>query len=65
MRNAVARVVGGIKDEKGREGEGKKEGKGEKVKRFREQGGRKKNNKERRERVMSLPLYQRIKPVGW
>lgn len=48
MRNAVAGWWGGIKNEKGREREGKKEGKrGERVKRFREQGGRKKNNKER------------------
>ena len=39
--------------------------KGEKEeKRFREVGWEK-NDKERRERVMSLPLYQRIKPVGW
>lgn len=27
--------------------------------------GREKNDKERWRRVMSLPLYQRIKPVGW
>lgn len=37
---------GGVKNEKGRERDGKKEGeKGERVKRFREQGGRKRGEK--------------------
>lgn len=77
MRNGVrgwaagwARRWGGVKNETGREGEMRNtaEGRGEGVKRFREPGGRggeKKNDKERRERVMSLPLYHGIKPVGW
>lgn len=57
---------GGYKEWERQRKRGKERGKkGERVKRFQEQGGRKKNNTERWERVMSLPLYQRIKPVGW